>query len=69
MLKIFNVFYLARLCNSIAVFFEPFFCIELHNLPIVLKNAHEQKETANDCASSTFTVIAVKDGYPLRIVS
>jgi hypothetical protein len=67
LLKILNVFYLTRLSNSVPILFESSLGIEAHHIAVVLEYPHEEKEAANDGASSTFAVITMKDGNSLRI--
>jgi hypothetical protein len=60
---------LARLSDAVSIFFKPFLCVKLHHFLVFLKQPHIQEEAANDHTSPSLTVVAVKDGYSLNVLT
>ena len=66
-MEVFDVFYLAGLGHSVAVLLEPSPRVKAQHFPTAVEDAHEEKEAADDGASPSLAMIAVKDGDPLLI--
>lgn len=69
LLEVLDVLDLAGLSYSVAFLLESSFGVELHDLFIVLEDAHEEKEAADDGASPALPVVAVKHRDPLLVLS
>lgn len=67
MLEVLDVLYLAWLCHSVSIFLEAPPRVEAHHIAVVLIDAHEEEETANDGTSPSLAVIAVKNSDSLGI--
>ena len=53
--------------NTVSLRSEPSLRVKFHDLLGLLENAHEQKKAANDGASPSLPMIAVKHGDPFTI--
>jgi hypothetical protein len=61
--KVFNVFDLARLSDSVTLFFEALFLIKLHCFLSLIKVTRVEEEAADESTCSSFSMIAMNNAY------